>query len=153
MLIKTGYEFVFQVETPSLMLLMVALHPDREHTVCRHNGLVVEPYVPVEEFIDVYGNRCRRIFAPTGRLRLWDEMIVEDSGLPDPVGRGRGSTLPRTYPAIPCSSCSAAGIARWIGSWILPGGCSMECRRAGGEVQAVCNWVNANVRFDYQAAR
>ena len=47
--------------------------------------MIVEPYTPVEEFSDVYGNRCRRIFASAGRLRLWDDMVVEDSGLPDPV--------------------------------------------------------------------
>ena len=85
MLIKVGYEFVFQVETPSLMLLMVALHPDREHTVRRHSGMLIEPYIPIEEFSDVYGNRCRRILAPAGPLRLWDDMVVEDSGHPDPV--------------------------------------------------------------------
>ena len=66
MLIKAGYEFVFQVETPSLMLLMVALHPDREHTMRRHSGMIVEPYIPIEEFSDIYGNRCRRIFANPG---------------------------------------------------------------------------------------
>src|SRR5580658_9200467 len=85
MLIKIGYEFIFQMQMPSLVLLMVALHPDRENSVRRHNGMLIEPYTPFEEFSDVYGNRCRRIFAPAGRLRLWDEMVVEDSGLPDPV--------------------------------------------------------------------
>jgi len=44
MLIKVGYEFVFQVETPSLMLMMLALYPEREHAVRRHNGMIVEPY-------------------------------------------------------------------------------------------------------------
>ncbi len=115
MLIKVGYEFVFKVETPSLMLLMVALHPDREQTVRRHSGMLVEPYVPIEEFSDVYGNRCRRLVAPAGPLRLWDEMVVEDSGRPDPVTRGRCSTSPRSCPARPCSSCSAAGTARSTG--------------------------------------
>ena len=101
MLIRTGYEFVFHVETPSLMLMMVALHPDREHTVRRHSGMVIEPYIPFEEFSDVYGNRCRRIFAPAGRLRLYDEMVVEDSGSPTRFRRGCRSTPARICPRHP----------------------------------------------------
>ena len=85
MFIKIGYEFIFQVQTPSPMLLMLALHPDRERSVGRQAGMVVEPYVPVEEFSDSFGNRCRWIFAPAGPLRLWDDVVVEDSGQPDPV--------------------------------------------------------------------
>jgi transglutaminase-like putative cysteine protease len=67
------------------MLMMVALHPDREHTLRRQSGMIIEPYNPFEKFNDVYGNRCRRIFAPPGRLRLGDDMVVEDWGQSDPV--------------------------------------------------------------------
>ena len=153
MLIKIGYEFIFQVETPSLMLLMVALHPDREHTVRRQNGMVIEPYIPFEEFSDVYGNRCRRIFAPAGPLRLRDEMVVEDSGLPDPV-----VPWAMQHPAqeLPSETLLFLLASRYCEvdrlmeiAWNLFGGAP----EGWGRVQAVCNWVNANVRFDYQAAR
>ena len=32
MLIRVGYEIIFEVQTPSLMLLTLALHPEREHS-------------------------------------------------------------------------------------------------------------------------
>jgi transglutaminase-like putative cysteine protease len=153
MLIKIGYEFVFQVQMPSLMLLMVALHPDREHTVRRHNGMVIEPYIPFEEFSDAYGNRCRRICALAGGLRLWDEMVVEDSGLPDAFVPGArqhaaqelpSETLPFLLGSRYCEVDRLMEVA-----WSLFG-CAPE---GWGRVQTVCDWVHANVRFDYQAAR
>jgi hypothetical protein len=60
-LIKTGYEFIFRVATPSLMLMMVAIHPDREHTARRCSRMAIQPYIPFEEFSDVHGNRCRDV--------------------------------------------------------------------------------------------
>ena len=153
MLIKIGYEFIFDVKFPSLMLLMVALHPDRESSVRRHNGMVVEPYLPIEEFSDVYGNRCRRIFAPAGRLRLWDEMVVEDSGLPDPDMPWARQHLAQELPAgtlLYLLSSRYCEVDRLMGvAWSLFGGAP----EGWGRVQAVCNWVHDNVRFDYQAAR
>jgi transglutaminase-like putative cysteine protease len=153
MLIKAGYEFVFQVETPSLMLLMVALHPDREHTVRRHSGMIVEPYLPVEEFSDVYGNRCRRIVAPAGPLRLWDDMVVEDSGRPDPVEPWARQHLAQELPSetllflLGSRYCEVDRLMET--AWGLFGGAPQGWAR----VQAVCDWVHANVRFDHQAAR
>ncbi len=153
MLIKIGYEFIFEVETPSLMLMMVALHPDRENSVRRHNGMLIEPYIPFQEFSDLYGNRCRRIIAPVGPLRLWDEMVVEDSGLPDPVvpwaRQHPAQELPsETLPFLLSSRYCEVDRLMEV-AWNLFGGAP----EGWGRVQAVCNWVNANVRFDYQAAR
>jgi transglutaminase-like putative cysteine protease len=153
MLIKTGYEFVFQVETPSLMLLMVALHPDREQTVRRHSGMIVEPYTPIEEFSDIYGNRCRRIVASPGRLRLWDDMTVEDSGLPDAVApwarQHRAQELPVETLLFLLGSRYCEVDRLMEVAWALFNGAP----EGWGRVQAVCDWVHANVRFDYQAAR
>jgi transglutaminase-like putative cysteine protease len=153
MFIRIGYEFIFQVETPSLMLMMLALHPDRERSVRRHAGMVVEPYVPVAEFTDCFGNRGRRIFAPAGRLRLWDDMVVEDSGQPDPV-----VPWARQHPAqeLPPETLVYLLGSRYCEvdrlsevAWSLFGGAPEGWAR----VQAVCNWVHANIRFDYQSAR
>src|SRR4051794_8369521 len=85
MLIRIGYELVFEVPAACPMMLMLSLRPEREGSIRRPGGLVVEPRVPVEEFLDGFGNRCGRLVAPPGRLRLWDDAIVEDDGRPDPV--------------------------------------------------------------------
>jgi len=153
MLIKIGYEFLFQVETPSLMLLMVAVHPDREQSVRHHAGMIIEPYLPFEEFSDVYGNRCRRIIAPMGPLRLWDEMVVEDSGQPDPVVPWARQFVAQELPSetllflLASRYCEVDRLMEI--AWSLFG----SAPEGWGRVQAVCNWVHSHIRFDYQAAR
>ena len=85
MLIRIGFEMVFEVPAPAPMLLMLGLRPEREASIRRPGGPAVESEVPVGWYTDGFGNRCRRLLAPAGRLMLWDDLIVEDSGLPDPV--------------------------------------------------------------------
>jgi transglutaminase-like putative cysteine protease len=153
MLIKIGYEFVFQVETPSLMLMMLAIHPDRVNSVRRHNGMIIEPFLPVDEFSDMYGNRCRRIFPPAGRLRLSDDMLIEDSGLPDAVEPWARQHVAEELPPetllylLGSRYCEVDRLQE--AAWGLFSGTPPGWER----VQAVCNWVHGNVRFDYQTAR
>ena len=153
MLIKTGYEFVFQVETPSLMLLMVALHPDREHTVRRHNGMIIEPFIPIEEFSDIYGNRCRRIFALPGPLRLWDDMVVEDSGQPDAAAPWAIQHPAQELPSETLLFLLGSRYCEVDRLMEVAWGLFQGAPAGWGRVQAVCDWVHANVRFDHQAAR
>src|SRR4051812_27927058 len=44
MLIRVGYELLFDVPAPVPMLLMLDLHPDRESTVRRFGGMRIEPF-------------------------------------------------------------------------------------------------------------
>ena len=153
MYIRIGYEFLFEVQTPSLVLMSLALHPEREATVRRHGGMRVEPFVPFQEFSDTFGNRCRRLFAPPGPLRIWDDLIVEDSGLADEVApwavQYRAQDLPNETLLYLLGSryCEVDRLSDI--AWGLFG----HTPEGWGRVQAVCDWVNANVRFDYQSAR
>src|SRR4051794_933134 len=85
MLIRIGYELVFDVPARCPMAALLALRPEREASVRRPGGMRVEPAVPVETYVDRFGNRAARLVAPPGRLRLWDDLIVEDDGRPDVV--------------------------------------------------------------------
>src|ERR1700675_2627738 len=63
--------------------------PLRRTSLSRQNDLrsdekiLVEPDIPLTDFTDLYGNRCARIFAPAGNLRLSLNTLIEDSGKPD----------------------------------------------------------------------
>ncbi len=65
---------------------------DRQADLRAEEKIHVEPDVPLHDFTDLYGNRCARIFAPAGNLRLSLETMIEDSGEPR-------SGLPRRHPA------------------------------------------------------
>jgi transglutaminase-like putative cysteine protease len=153
MLIRFGYELVFNAPAPVPMLLMLFTHPCRADALRKPDHLRLEPALPLEEFIDGFGNRCARIAAPAGRLRLWNDALVEDSGTPDPVCPDARQLAVEDLPAeaLPfllasryCEVDRLSDIA-----WQLFG----ETPPGWARVQAVCDWVHDHVEFGYQHAR
>jgi transglutaminase-like putative cysteine protease len=153
MLIRVGYEMVFDIPTPVPMLLMLALRPERAPSVRRPGGLRVEPEAPVVTFTDGFGNVCSRIVAPAGTLRLWDDAIVEDDGRYDvqafgaaqhPVEELPPDVLPFLLGSRYCEVDQLTEVA-----WLLFGATPLGWAR----VQAICDWVHANIRFGYEHAR
>src|SRR5579871_4502669 len=80
MLIRLGYDLTFQVPSRTAMLLMLYVHPSQASSLLEADRVQVEPYAPVEEFIDGFGNRCGRVVVSPGKLRLWSTTLIEDSG-------------------------------------------------------------------------
>ncbi|WP_435017447.1 transglutaminase-like domain-containing protein [Tundrisphaera sp. TA3] len=153
MLIQVGYEMIFEVPSPAPMVLMLATHPDRDASIRRPGKLRVEPDIPVHEYMDGFGNRCARILAPPGRLRLSDDLIVEDSGLPDalvtdevqhPVQDLPDDVLVYLLGSRYCEVDKLSDIA-----WSLFGHTPEGGRRA----HAICDWVHNHVTFGYKYAR
>lgn len=153
MLIRVGFELVFDVPAPAPMLLVLGLRPERLQTVRRAGGLAIEPNIPAEEFIDGFGNACTRIVAPAGRLVLWDDRVVEDDGLPDVVApddvQHPVEELPSDVLVYLLSSryCEVDRLTEV--AWDLFG----HTPPGWARVQAICDWVHQNVRFGYQFAR
>ena len=153
MLIRIGFEISFNVPAPVPILLVLSTHPDRAPSIRRPGGLRIEPFVPVEEFLDSFGNRCGRLVAPAGQVTLWDDAVVEDSGLPDevnwdaiqhPIQDLPADVLPYLLPSRYCEVDRLSDIA-----WSLFGHTNEGWVRA----QAICNWVHGHVTFGYQYAR
>src|SRR5580693_8420952 len=87
MFIRIGYEWIFSIPAPVSMMLLLYPHPSRKSTLQHPERLRIEPDLPIQEFTDWFGNRCGRFAAPAGRLRLWYDNVVQDSGLPDLVNK------------------------------------------------------------------
>jgi transglutaminase-like putative cysteine protease len=109
----------------------------------------IEPEVPVREFRDLYGNTCRRFTMPGGECRVrYDALAEVPDGLdpydPDagqlPVEELPDETLLYTMPSRYCLSDLLSDAA-----WDLFG----NTRPGWVRVQAVCDWVHENVRFQY----
>ena len=88
MRIRIGHELVFEVPRPTPMLLMLYVRPEVAPALRQPEGIVVEPVIRVESFVDWFGNRAARIAAPPGSLRLRYDNVVEDSGQPEPTIEG-----------------------------------------------------------------
>ena len=85
MLIKVGYDIAYDVQAPTPMVLMLYIHPSRQKDIRKKEEIVIEPHVPLEDFFDLYGNRCARLVAPPGTMRLILDTLVECTEEPDPV--------------------------------------------------------------------
>jgi transglutaminase-like putative cysteine protease len=152
MLIRIGYDLIFQVPARTPMVLMLYTHPSCAGSLRAADCINVDPDVPVEIFTDAFGNYCGRLIAPPGRIRFWNDTVIEDSGLPDPVAWHAGQQpiefLPPDvmlflYGSRYCEVDKLTDVA-----WSLFG----QTEPGWPRVQAVCDWVNRNVLFGYQFA-
>jgi transglutaminase-like putative cysteine protease len=153
MVLHIGYEMIFDIPEPTPMLLMLAVYPMLTERLQEPEQIRVEPDIPVEIFLDGFGNRCARIVAPSGKLRLWYDNRIEDSGLPEPVFLDAvqhpiedlpPDTLPFLLASRYCEVDQLSQVA-----WDLFG----ETPPGWARVQAICDWVHQNVEFGYAHAR
>jgi transglutaminase-like putative cysteine protease len=153
MLIKIGYELIFNLPAPASMLLMLYTHPSREADLREPQKILTEPALPIEQYIDSFGNRMGRLAAPAGRIRLTYDNLVRDSGLPDAVSpQARQLNAAEAPPEVMqfllasryCEVDRMGDIAWQLFSSTPPG---------WPRVQAVCGWVHNHVEFGYAYAR
>ena len=84
MLIHLGYELIFDCPAPAPLMVMLYVRPEKTHALRYTERLFVEPFVPMHEFIDGFGNRVARMVAPAGRLRFYYDNYATDNGEPEP---------------------------------------------------------------------
>jgi transglutaminase-like putative cysteine protease len=153
MLIKIGYDIAYEVFAPTPMLLMLYVRPERMKDLREPEKLITEPAVEVESFTDSFGNRCSKIVAPPGVIRLTYDTVIEDSGLPEPIFANAEQhpiqelpldVLPYLLASRYCENEKLNDIA-----WQLFGNTPLGWPR----VQAVCDWVYNHITFGYEFAR
>ena len=152
MLIKIGFDIEFELAGPTPMILMLYVHPSRQKDLRSEETIQVEPDLPLTDFTDLYGNRCARILAPAGNLRLSLDAVIEDSGKPDEqcpdapqhkVEDLPSETLPFLLTSRYCEVDKLSDIA-----WKLFGATAPGWPR----VQAICDWVHNHITFGYHFA-
>ncbi len=153
MLIRVGFEIAFLFPAPTPIVLMLSLHSSVDPKIVSSEPLRVEPPVPVLPYTDIYGNRCSRVLVAAGRSTFFNNAVVEDSGSPDQLGWGAIQYNPHDLPSdvllylLASRYCEVDGELREI-AWSLFG------REPAGWnlVQAICNFVNLHIAFDYMQA-
>jgi transglutaminase-like putative cysteine protease len=149
MLIRIGYDIVIDSPAPVPMLLMLYTHPSRAGSLKQPEQIKFEPEIAVREYIDSFGNRCGRIIAPEGQLRIGNDLVVEDSGQPDivnwnatecPISDLPAETLQYLLASRYCEVEKLSEIAWQLFGEVAPG---------WARVQAVCDWIHSNIRYGY----
>jgi transglutaminase-like putative cysteine protease len=153
-LIRIGYDIAIRFFEASPVIFLLRVHPSRESTLAVAEAFRTEPDLPVQYFLDAFGNRCGRLNAPAGIIHLCNQALVWDSGEPDPfapeageepVGQIPPVALTFLLPSRYCEVDSELMAFAWerFGS-IAPG---------WSRVQAICDFVHEHIHFDYQQAR
>jgi len=153
MFIRIGFDIAYYFPQPTEIVLMLYTHPSRASFLMKPERLMSEPALMIEDFVDVYGNKCARAFAPRGRLRLRNDTVMVDGGLPDvlaPTARQHGirelppDTLLYLLGSRYCEIEKLSEVA-----WDLFGSGPAGWAR----VQAICDWVHNHVTFSHEFAR
>jgi transglutaminase-like putative cysteine protease len=111
------------------------------------------PSVPITPYRDGFGNWCSRIVAPAGRIRLFANGTVRDSGSPDTIVPSAAQHAVEDLPSdtivylLGSRYCETDRLSET--AWKLFGKSAPGWTR----VQAICEFVHNHISFGYEHAR
>jgi transglutaminase-like putative cysteine protease len=153
MLIRLGYDIRFSVPTRIPIVALLNVHPSRSKDLREPDELQIEPAGAIQAYYDSFGNRCCRILAEPGTIRLYNSTLIEDGGEPDPEQTDAREIPVEDLPSEVlqfllasryCEVDLLSNIAYDLFGDIAPG---------WERVRAICTWVNQKVTFGYSYAR
>ena len=153
MLIRVGFELVYEFAQKTPLVLMLNVHPSRARDLVQPDHLRVSPMLPVARYLDAFGNICSRMVAPPGEVAIRTDAIVADCGLPDavePAARQHEvGELPHDALVFLLGSRYCETERLMNVAWSNFAGTQPGWPR----VQAICDFVNSHLRFGYPHAR
>jgi transglutaminase-like putative cysteine protease len=146
MQVRIGCAFQYDSPGPAPMIFIVRAGNYEQYRLV-NEAHQVTPAMPIEDYVDHFGNRAWRLVAPVGSLELEYNAIVEVSSSPDlvlpnlwqtPVERLPYDVLPYTLPSRYCDSDYFTEDA-----WQLFGMTAEGWPR----VQAICDWIHREITY------
>jgi transglutaminase-like putative cysteine protease len=153
MFIRYGYEINIYCENPTPLVCLLSVHEDRAGDLIAPETTFTQPILPITTYMDMFGNKCRRLLAPAGDLTIWGDATIRDSGLPEQA-RPDAREVPVAELPDEClvylmgsrySETDRLSQAAWDMFGAVPAG--------WGRVQAICDFVHDHIVFDYMKAR
>jgi transglutaminase-like putative cysteine protease len=151
-LIRLGFDIQFDVPSPVAMIAMYHVHASRRADLREPDEPRITPSVPVSEYGDSFGNVCSRFVAPAGSLQLYHSTLIEDSGEPDAVNLDARQTAVEDLPPDVLRFLLASRYCEVDRLLDTAGFLFGNTPPGWARVQAVCDWVQANVTFGYAFA-
>ena len=152
MIIRAGFKISFQCQAATPMLLQLNVHPSREPDLLSPDVVRPTPHLPMQTYLDLFGNRVTRLDAPPGPVTFSNDFTIRDSGLPDeapqdaplaPINALPDEVLVYLVASRYCDSDSLSDFA-WSQFHGVGGGARL--------VQTICDFVHDRIRFDYSLA-
>jgi transglutaminase-like putative cysteine protease len=150
--IRYGFDIEIAVTSPTTIITAFDVHPDRRDDLVDDFFDVIPPS-RIENYRDNFGNLCRRIQAMPGTVTFRAEGKIVDPGSTD-------ETAPHAI-ALQVSDLPPETLQFLLGSrycetdllgefaWATFG----QVKGGWAKVQAVCDFVHAQITFGYQYAR
>ena len=155
--LRIGYDMQFDVPgpQPTAMVFLLHVHPQITGLLEAPERLIVEPGdIPAEIFLDPFGNRCARVIAPPGSLRVTYDNVFATIRQPEPQpeestpqidpGKLPADVLPFLLGSRYCEIDRLSAIAWDLFGKLSPG---------GARALAINRWVFETIRFGYKLTR
>ena len=150
--IHVGFDLTYEIAHPTPMIFMLNVHPSRAADLITPDRLRIAPSRSITPYIDGFGNKCVRLLAPRGELRVASDTIVSDSGRADRVDVGAEehavADLPHDTLVYLLASRYCEADSMMDKAWEIFG----QAPRGWRRVQAICDFVHSHITFGYQHA-
>jgi transglutaminase-like putative cysteine protease len=153
MLIRYGYEITIQCAQPTALVCLLSINEERAADIRAPETIFTNPAIPTTTYRDMFSNVCRRMVAPAGDLTIWGDATIWDSGQIDRANFGAREIAVPDLPdeclvyLMGSRYCETDKLSQ--AAWDLFG----NVPPGWGRVQAVCDFVNKHIHFDYLQAR
>ena len=152
MKIHVGFDLTYEIAHPTPMIFMLNVHPSRAAALITPDRLRIAPSRSITPYIDGFGNKCVRLLAPRGELRVASDTIVSDSGRADRVDVGAEehavADLPHDTLVYLLASRYCEADSMMDKAWEIFG----QAPRGWRRVQAICDFVHSHITFGYEHA-
>ena len=153
MLIRFGYDITVTCPQPTPMIAMMSPRDERRDDLRVQAAVLTVPQVATSVYRDLFGNTCRRFTAPAGLFRVRSDCTIESGDAPDPVLPWLRETPLADLPddtliyLLGSRYCETDRLSQL--AWDLFG----QTPPGWPRVQAICDYVNGHIRFNYMNAR
>ena len=152
MKIHVGFDLTYEIAHPTPVIFMLNVHPSRAADLITPDRLRIAPSRSITPYIDGFGNKCVRLLAPPGELRVASDTIVSDSGRADRVDVGAEehavADLPHDTLVYLLASRYCEADSMMDKAWEIFG----QAPRGWRRVQAICDFVHSHITFGYEHA-
>ena len=135
------------------MVLTLSIEPARIADLVSEHRIQFSPDADARDYLDMFGNTCTRIVAPSGLVEIRNDFLIRDSGLPDEVapdarqldvGELPDDALIYLLASRYCDTEKLSNLAWSLFAGIAPG---------WQRVQAICDYAHDRICFGYHHAR
>lgn len=162
MLIRSEFAIEFGLPQDAAMIGLLRLHPSLDEQVRAPETLLVEQMdlqtgshtpVPIQEYVDSFGNRCSRFVAPAGYVRVSGSSVVEIEAVPDPINTQAQQATVEDLPSEVLQYLLSSRYCPVDAMSLIAGDMFGHTMPGWGRAIWIRDWVHNHVRFDYMTAR